>query len=52
MQRVVKQQRVGLLVPSSNSTQAPEFASTLPSSSSFEAGGKIFVCALSAAPAK
>ena len=32
MQRVVKQQRVGLLVPSSNSTQEPEFASTLPSS--------------------
>lgn len=32
MQRVVKQQRVGLLVPSSNSTQEPEFAATLPSS--------------------
>jgi len=32
MQRVVKQQRVGLLVPSSNSTQEPEFSATLPSS--------------------
>lgn len=32
MQRVVKQQRVGLLVPSSNSTQEPEFTATLPSS--------------------
>ena len=30
MQRVVKQQRVGLLVPSSNSTQEPEFAAMLP----------------------
>ncbi len=32
MNRIEKTQRVGLLVPSSNSTQEPEFAATLPAS--------------------
>ena len=32
MNRIDKTQRVGLLVPSSNSTQEPEFAATLPAS--------------------
>ena len=32
MNQIEKTQRVGLLVPSSNSTQEPEFAATLPAS--------------------